>query len=546
MELTPTRASFAPNEPVTIELTAAPAGVLRVVSLTQTVANVTVEPGAALASLGELPHGGYGVEFVDATGTVLASTAVDVLSSPFERPRYGFVARMDADADTNGVARFARRMHLNLTQFYDWGFRHSELMPPTRTFFDPLGLPRDLDAIDGLARALSEVGSAPLGYSAVYAIGHDEIEDWRDAMLVRSDGEPYRLGENFLVLLDPAHPRWLEHYVAQLARALQGTELTGFHLDQYGWPKFALRGDGERVDLAASFRTLIDAVGDRIPAAQFIFNNVNDFGTMQTAGATQHASYIEVWSPHETLGDLGLLATRTRALRPEHPPILSAYLSCYTSEPSERADSAAQLVMATAFSHGATHLLLGEGGAALVDPYYPTNHELPQASIDMFVAWYDFLVRWGDVLLGPDVSDVTEFMTCGINGDVIIEGPEAVDFSTKAEPGRVWTRVTRTDRGMLVHLIDLRAQNEVAWDAGKTPAEPLAGLSLRLSPVAGVPEVSWASPGAEHGMSRRLEGEPASESVATDSLSAGQTYVRYALPEFTTWGFAFIPVDQYL
>jgi len=43
--------------------------------------------------------------------------------------------------------------------------------------------------------------------------------------------------------------------------------------------------------------------------------------------------------------------------------------------------------MATAFSHGATHLLLGEDSNVLTDPYYPRNHRIGPDSLDLFVRW---------------------------------------------------------------------------------------------------------------------------------------------------------------
>lgn len=93
-----------------------------------------------------------------------------------------------------------------------------------------------------------------------------------------------------------------------------------------------------------------------------------------------------MWPPHSTLADLGRLATTARSYRPEHPPILSAYLSCYAHD-EHRANACATLVMATAFSHGATHLLLGEDSNVLTDPYYPRNHRIGPDSLDLFVRW---------------------------------------------------------------------------------------------------------------------------------------------------------------
>ena len=42
----------------------------------------------------------------------------------------------------------------------------------------------------------------------------------------------------------------------------------GFHLDQYGAPKYALRADGTPVDLAEAFPALIDAARRRAARAR--------------------------------------------------------------------------------------------------------------------------------------------------------------------------------------------------------------------------------------------------------------------------------------
>lgn len=539
--LVPSAATYAPGDEVTIALAGdLPPGrhVVVVTSLLDEVARVEVAPGAREVALAALPLGGYGVALLDAGG-VVARTAFDVLADPFDRPRYGFVAGLDDAARIDAVTGFFRRTHLNLAQFYDWGYRHSELLPPTREYLDPLGQPRDLAVVDALAGALADAGTLPLGYAAVYAVGNDEADAWREDLLLRADGVPYRLGEDFLTLVDPGSPRWLEHFGPMLDRALRGTRLRGFHLDQYGWPKRARRGDGRTVDLDASYATMIRAVRQAVPDARIMFNNVNDFGTAVTAAAPQDASYIEVWPPHDTLGDLGLLATRTRALRPEHPPILSAYLSCYTTDTAERADAAARLVMATCFSHGATHLLLGEDGHALTDPYYPRNHPLPAGSVDDFARWYDTAVRWGDLLYDPSQADATEFMTGGINNDVALRA-DGVRFSTKAEPGTVWTRVVRTGRGLLVHLVNLLAQTEARWDAGKEPTRPLEAATLTIAPVTGAERPVWIEPGADP-VPLRLTGSGADR--AADALSASQTVLTFALPPLGEWGFVWVPSD---
>lgn len=534
MRLVPDRAGYRPGEPVAIELIppAAAPGVVEVTRLDAVVRRIDVPAGTSSVPLGEFERGGYGVRLAG------ASTAFDVLDDRFERPRYGFVVRLTDPDRIESVVRTFRRLHLSAAQLYDWAYRHSELLPPARTYTDPLGQERDLEVVDGMSRALAAAGVAPLGYSAVYAIGSDEQDAWPGSILLRSDGAPYRLGEDFLVLVDPAEPAWLAHYLEQLASVVEATALEGFHLDQYGWPKFARRSDGARVDLAASFATLLAAVRERLPEAAFVFNNVNDFPTDVTAPAPQDATYIEVWPPHSTLQDLARLATTARAARAEHPPILSAYLSCFAHDET-RAVAAAELVMATAFSHGATHLLLGEDGAALTDPYYPRHHVLSESALEALVPWYDFAVRYGDLLYDPAQSDVTCSFTGGINEDVVVTG---APVSTSAEAGALWTRVVRTPLGVLVHLIDLTAQTETEWDAGKTPAAPRSRVAVELSMVAPDTVVRFATVDAPDLVELAPAGLAVSEHA--DALTAAQSSVRYELPPFRVWAFLWIPADR--
>lgn len=524
----PARAVHAPGEAVVVDLEpAAPAACEAVVTyLAEEVARVQVHPGQSRVELGTFPVGGYGVTVGQST------TAFDVLEDRWARPRYGFVATLDGSVPVPDVQRTFRRFHLSAAQLYDWAYRHSTLLPPQDVYLDPLGQQRDLRAISALAGELSAVGVEPLGYVAVYAIGADEVSAWADALLLRPDGEPYRLGEDFLVLVDPGHERWRDHLLGQLEQVVERTAIRGFHLDQYGWPKVARRGDGAPVDLAASFTGFLESVRERLPEAPFMFNNVNDFPTHATATAPQSATYIEVWDPHTTLRDLGELASRARQQRPEHPPILSAYLSCYVGGPEESATRAAMLVLATAASHGATHLLLGEDGHALTDPYYPRNHTLAPESVEALVPWYDFVVRYGDLLHDPAAVDVTRHYTGGINEDVVVHA-DGLRVGVDPEAGALWTRVVRTPLGWAVHLINLRGQHDTVWDAPKAPVEPVVGARIRLSFADEATTVRAASPELPDLV--RLEPLGHVRGHQDDALSAGQGGVEFELPPLGLW-----------
>jgi dextranase len=478
VELIPLRAAFAPGEAVELEVVGS-AGALRldVRALTRVVCSIDVAAGDTVVVLPALPVGGYGADATGADGSV-ASTAFDVLEHPLDRLRYGFACDFGAGRELDGIALHARRLHLNAIQLYDWMYRHEQLVPPTDDFHDALGRALSLTSVRGVVESLRAVGAQALAYAAVYAVGRAARETWSDAALLRPDGTQWQLGDDFLWLVDPSNVRWVEHLGADLVGALAATGAAGFHLDQYGWPKAALGSDGQAIDLAVAFPALLAALPALLPEASLIFNNVNDFPTWSTAASPLAASYVEVWPPHTGLEHIAGLAARTRSLASDRPAVLAAYPSVLASAPPERARPAVELLLATAFSHGATVLATGESGAVLVDPYYPRNHLADAQTLELLRGMHDLLVRFGDVLVGPAV-DITRTHAGGINEEITVEA-RGVTVATDPLPGSLWLRVVDTPAARVIHLINLVAQSEAGWDTPKEPAAAVVGATLRL------------------------------------------------------------------
>ena len=503
IELLPTKATFAPGENVEVEARGGSA-TLELWRLDEKVGDAVADP---VASFGPLPEGGYGVEGGG------ARTALDVLADPFSRLRYGFVSRYEPGRDVAGVADNVRRLHLNAVQFYDWMYRHAELMPPEDAFVDTMGREVSLSTVRALVEAVRGAGSAPLGYAAVYAAGNEHWEAWRDELLYRADATPWQLGD-FLWITDPSNERWLDHLTAELQRALE-VGFAGFHLDQYGAPKRAQRADGSVVDLAEAFPVLIERVRAALPDARLIFNNVNDYPTWSTAAAPQDATYIEVWSPHDRLDHLGRLAATARTLAPGRSSVLAAYLSVF-DEGDDAARTAMELELATALSHGASCLLFGEEDAVLRHPYYVDHHRMDEASVEVARAYADFAVRYGDLLFDRALADVTQTELGGVNVEV------KVDASTDPEPGRLWARVLARPGRRVVSLVDLTGQRDTLWDAPKRTPAPLEGVELSLErPGTVAPRILFASPAA-----------PAAQPL---QASFDGRYDTVVVPAFQTW-----------
>ena len=519
LEILPTRGRFETGDSVELEIRGATAGELVLSRLGDEVLRVSHSGGATI-TLGWLPEGCYGVEFTNPQGA-LARTAVEVDSGDRRRLRYGFVVDYSPGRDLNGIRDTIRRLHLTDVQFYDWAYRHADLLGGGENYRDALDQPISLESVRLLVAAVTDVGAAALGYAAVYAVGTGEWDRWKHRALLTASGQPYALGD-FLFLIDPAANDWLESFTRQLSAARAQLGFTGFHLDQYGYPKRAVRSDSETVDVATSFLAMIGAVRDRLPDARLVFNNVNDFPTWVSARADQDAVYIEVWEPNVTLEALALIVNRAKEVAAGKPVAIAAYQHAYDTATASQADLATSFTMATLFSHGATQLLAGETDRILVDPYYVRNHVAEPSTTRLLRRWYDFLVEHDEVLLDPRISDATASYAGAYNDDcdVIFGGIPITGF---ARAGAIWRRVVIAGDRLVVHLINLLGQDDELWDAPrKTPGHTGEGM-LRFRRVGpGVPRVRVADP----------DGNPGLRDIPVELDGDFATAV---LPEFSIW-----------
>ncbi len=474
-ELLPHRVSFTPSQNITIEARGILGqGEARLWHLGEEVARAQYD-GSGEISFPPMPSGGYGVELVSAKKTY--ETAVEVTQNPRSRMRYGFIASYGPGKDVQGIADLARRLHLNAIQFYDWAFRHADLMGGGENYHDALNQPIALKTVRALVAALHEVGGAALGYAAVYGVGTNEWERWQHLALVDGSGKTYGLGD-FLSLIDPGSKDWLAHFTDDLKKA-SSLGFDGFHLDQYGYPKLARRADGAIIDLSAAFCTLIEAVRAALPGANLVFNNVNDFSTSDTARTSQDALYIEPWEPQLTLGALAKTVSSARAAAFARPVVIAAYQQVHKKAKLEAADSACALTMATLFSHGATQLLAGEADRILVDPYYVRNRAMAPSTANMLKSWYDFVVAQDELLMAPDIIEVTN-SHAGPYNDEIDVSYDGVEVSDQAEAGTIWRRITRAGDRVVIHIINLCSQSDTLWDKPRAPLGQVGPGYLRF------------------------------------------------------------------
>ena len=480
---------------------------------------VALVAGRQQVSLGRHDVGSYAVT-VEA-GDEVAHTAYDVLTDRAARPRYGFVTdfrpgRNDALEVTDSMRAF----HLTHIQFYDWMYRHAELLPPTDVFVDTLGRELWLAVVRDFIEAAHSVGAQALAYAAVYAAGREYAAVHPEEVITHADGSPWMLGD-FLWNTDlTPGSSWSAHIVEEMGRAVEAVGFDGLHLDQYGDPKLATTSSGTVLDLAAAFPDFIDAVRRRLPSSTLIFNNVNNFPTATTVRAAQDATYIEVWSPHDDHADLVDLVRVARAMAPHRPVILAAYLEPFSTGCGPAQIATAKLALATTWAEGGQYLLFGERAGALVHPYYPNYATLDDVAVRELRDYADFSVANGDLLFDPEYLEATSHLVGGINGDVEVSG---APIALRPTAGAIWVRASTRGRRLVLQLVDLRDQADSRWNVDRQPTRPVVGLRLKVRTGSGRAEVRFGHPGAGPGLSEV-------------QVQAQEDATVVEVPAFDTWG----------
>ena len=511
---------------------------------------IEIQPGEQQVALPlELPvesFRGYGVDLTlcDEYGYPCAqkSTALDVLENWVQAPRYGFLSDFaPGDHNAEAICASLARYHVNLAQFYDWMWRHYILMPPEDEFNDALGRRISLRSVREKVAACHMQGIAAIGYAAVYGAEPEYALEHPAEMLYDAAGEPYSIEKLFYIMNIHEDNPWRTQILAEMARAVREVPFDGLHLDQYGFPKKEAFGPApERVpyDLSRDFPMFIDearrAIRQVQPGSQVIFNAVENWPIETVASSSQDATYIEVWPPYESYYDLQKLILEARRLAPHKQVILAAYLAPLKGAQGEDlllAEAATRLASAAIWASGGFHLLIGEGDAALCDPYYPAYAALRPDFARVMRHYYDFVVRYENAL--SDLRLAT------------INGREAQDMvrlhglpsSTTGEGGKVWVIVRQMPGLYTVSLVNLSQARDAYWNAPKPPPLPLHNLEIEVRVEGEIQGIFAASPD-------RDGGRPCQVVHHTIQKDGGTTEIHANLPRLEFWSMIVIKMSS--
>ena len=498
----PAQGSFPPGEPVTFFLdveTPTPQAVSVLIHIQHLAGRPTIleqrlrlSSGPQTVETGWLPPAepaGYAARLeIHTEGTVpplQASTAFDVLSHWTDFPRYGFLTDFSTSrADPEATIRELARFHINGLQFYDWQYRHDQLLPPTDVYIDPLGRPMSLVSVRGLVDAAHRHGMAALPYLAVYAASVDFWRAHPDWALYDEAGNPIPFGESFLGLMDPSPGGpWSEHLLAECARVLHAIPFDGLHVDQYGDPKTTWDARRHSVDLPRAFVDFIRAASDRHPGQTILFNAVGNWPIDALAGSAVDFVYIEVWPPDGTYRRLAEIALDAVRLSGGNAIVIALYIP---------ADRPANNLLADAviLACGGTRIELGEEARLLSDPYFPKHEAIPPDLRAGLRRLADFVVRDGEWLRTYALSAEEK----GTWSESELD-PAAITV------GAPLTTVARRFPGFLVlTLVNFAAlDSHQRWDEAHQAPTPSSDVSIKIQMPKRPARVFWDCPEAADG-----------------------------------------------
>lgn len=544
IEAYPDRAFYRPGEQVRLLVRLAsvlgkPVWVRVTASITFLASEVTriereiaLRPGEQTVDLAWLPPTenpkGYGVDLqaLDNQGVVLdtAATAFDVLRHWTQAPRYGFLTDFSPGrADIAETMEWLTRYHINGLQFYDWMYRHEDLLTDEEPYRDPLGRLLSRRTVEALIDAAHRRNIAAMPYTAIYGASAPFYRTYPDWALCKANGEPFSFGESFLYIMDPSPDSpWAQHLMDEFAEVMRETGFDGIHLDQYGDPKSGFDAQGKPVDLAEVIPTFIQLTKATAAAvrsdATVVFNAVNNWPIETVALANQDFVYIEVWPPHALYRDLWDLIVNAQRLSSGKPVVLAAYI-----EPTRHRN--VRLADAVIFASGGCHIELGERGGMLADPYFPKYQQMSDELAATMRRYYDFAVRYENVLaLGTrDSSDegARRVTIEGVNTD-----PERVYK-------KVWIIARRGRDFEAISLINLLDITNPEWN-GLLLADPtpLDELRVRYQTDQRVQRVWLASPDFGSPRAMFLDFEPGRDTLGTPTQG---NYIEFTIPRLEYW-----------
>ncbi|HEY0828750.1 MAG TPA: glycoside hydrolase family 66 protein, partial [Bacilli bacterium] len=438
----------------------------------------------------EVEFKGYGVDvylYSEEDLLHVFSSSFDVVSDWRKSTRYGFLSEFQPkELGDKADVMSMNKLHLNLVMFYDWMYRHEELVSPENEYSDLMGKISSLEVIQEKIDLCHQYGMKAMAYGAVYAASKDFYEKHRDWALYDSHGRVMDFINIFYIMNTSDQSPWHNHIIDQFNNAVVQLDFDGIHMDTYGSPKIAISklNNVDKIErLEEHFPILINNTRKVLEQSKedicLIFNNVGNWPVNSVARAEQDVIYIEVWNPNERYHHIQQIVYWAKYFSGGKPVILAAYLKPFRvnkkqekltaegidhSADIEEANFSALILTALITAIGGYHLLLGEEKGILTQGYYVDYSKTDDHFMREIRNYYDFMIRYANIFFDDELKDVS--MT-----HVDIENHEYVFangiFSSYGEPGKVWTIIREKPGRKTISFINLSEADEDYWNEGK-------------------------------------------------------------------------------
>lgn len=408
-----------------------------------------------------LQTGGYGIDLKLEDGQTV-SRGFSVLNHWTESPRYGFLTdffpeRCDIDRTMDYLAQF----HINALQFYDWMYNYGDLVcEESEEYKDAWQRVRKIS--NSVLKTLIDKGHekniASMAYVAVYACDKETAEEHPGWLLYKQnneDWEPVDFYKKILITNTLKDSGWTKFLLNECKKTLE-FGFDGIHLDQYGYPKdfesFFVK-DGKYVSYKTSqgFLEFINLLKQWTDAVVY-FNYVDNWPKEIQSQAQTDAIYIEPWESCNTYEDLYGTILDAKERSNGKPVILASYIKGMMKNSILIADSVISI-------SGGRRLEIGEPMRVLSGPYFPGADVVDSKFLDTLRTYYDFQVRYEDLLNGKFIDFPTELLK--------------ENFSVVPQNGKIWISIKKNPRGeFMVNLVNLtNARNSLWRNRRRTPQE---------------------------------------------------------------------------
>jgi len=473
---------------------------------------------------------GYLVEAWLSNGS-FAVTALDVSSDWRRYPRYGYATEFyEGQPSQRGIDIFnqlIRNYHINCVQFYDWMWRHENVIQSTpRSIVDPWidwrGAHISFAVLGQMVANAHLLNLAVMPYFQIYIglDGYESISGVSPQWGLFSDRNHanqfhHTAGSVNFWVFNPANVAWQNHLISEYTDALTYLNFDGVHLDQLGNIGGGTYYDyyGNYVDLGSSFSAMLNLSKDHLSYLQaqnpalaghdaLTFNMVD--GGIDHWGVNDVVRngrvdflYSELWGS-ETYKDVHDFVKKSRAESGGKPIVLAAYVNRYEYNGGYFDDDSVRLADAAFFASGAFHIELGDGDRMLGNEFFPDRSKQMSADLESAMKdYYDFVTAYERLLFAPGLdSGDTGLQWISVTGQPL-SGDAAAD--------KIWFLTRHTGEFEVLHLLNLLGNDE-QWRNISNRPPVLTNLSVkyRLGPDADISGVYFASPDLNHGIMRSL------------------------------------------